>query len=92
MIFPLAILSDLIDSAETKSGISLSGSYSGAFIMIGCFATGTTILIISFFFEIFGPTSPISYGIILSGMGTILIIIATILFHKVQITGTKQKD
>ncbi|MFX0071195.1 MAG: MFS transporter [Candidatus Hermodarchaeota archaeon] len=92
MIFPLAILSDLIDSAETKSGISLSGSYSGAFIMIGCFATGTTILIISFCFEIFGPTSPISYGIILSGMGTILIIIATILFHKVQITGTKQKD
>ncbi|TFG08497.1 MAG: MFS transporter [Promethearchaeota archaeon] len=91
MVFPFAILSDIVDAAEIEAGRSLSGSYSGAFTMVGCLASGTAMLIISFAFEIFGPTASISYGVILSGMGTLFIIFAIIVFQKVQIKGNLEE-
>ncbi|MFW9897639.1 MAG: MFS transporter [Candidatus Thorarchaeota archaeon] len=92
MIFPFAIIGDMIDSAELKSeGKSLSGIYSGAFIMTGSLASATSMLIISIFFELFGPESPISYGLILALVGTGLILVAVVIFQKVQIVGTKER-
>ncbi|MHA1292596.1 MAG: MFS transporter [Promethearchaeota archaeon] len=90
MIFPFAIMSDIIDSAELKKNKSLSGSYSGAFTMTGSLAGGTAMLIISICLEIYGPESPISYGFILA-IGAFFIVIAIFLFQKIKITGTKKK-
>jgi len=92
MTFPFAIMGDLIDSAESKAnGKSLSGTYSGAFIMIGSLAGALSMLIISIFLQLFGPESPISYALILAVVGTGLILIAVIIFQKVPIVGTEQR-
>jgi len=87
MVFPFAIMSELIDNAEIKTGKILSGSYSGAFIMMGSLAASSSLLIISINFELFGPENALGYIIILSVIGSILLIIALIVFQKVQIIG-----
>ncbi len=93
MTFPSAITGDLIDSAESKAGgKSLSGTYSGAYIMIGSFAAALSILIISIILQLFGPESPMSYALILSVVGTGLILIAVIIFQKVPIVGTEERQ
>ena len=92
MTFPIAIAGDLIDSAESKAnGKSLSGTYSGAYIMVGSFAAALSILIVSIFLQLFGPESPISYALIVAVVGSGLILIAVIIFQKVQIVGTEQR-
>lgn len=91
MVFPFAIISELVDLAEEKTGKSMSGAYSGAFTMMGSLASGTAMLIISIFLEIFGPEAPISYGFILA-MGAFFIVVALIIFQKVQLKGTSNKQ
>ncbi|TFG22134.1 MAG: MFS transporter [Promethearchaeota archaeon] len=92
MTFPFAIMGDLIDSAESKAdGKSLSGTYSGAFIMIGSLAAALSMLIVSIILQLFGPESPISYALIISVVGSGLILIAVIIFQKVPIVGTEQR-
>ncbi|TFG27137.1 MAG: MFS transporter [Promethearchaeota archaeon] len=86
MVFPFAIMSDLIDNAESKNSKKLSGSYSGAFIMMGSLAAATTLLIISFVLELFGPEASLGYIIILSILGSSLLFVAFIVFQKVQLT------
>ena len=93
MTFPLAISGDLIDSAESKAGgKSLSGTYSGAYIMIGSLAEALSMLIISIFLQLFGPESPMSYVLILAVVGASLILIAVIIFQKVPIVGTQERQ
>lgn len=87
MVFPFAIISDIIDQAEAATNKNLSGSYSGAFTMMGSLASGTAMLIISIFLEIFGPEAPISYAFILT-LGAGFIVLAIFLFQKVKIMGT----
>ncbi|MHA1148693.1 MAG: MFS transporter [Promethearchaeota archaeon] len=86
MVFPFAIISDIIDQAEARTGKLSSGSYSGAFTMMGSLASGTAMLIISAFLEVFGPEHPISYAFILS-LGAAFILVAVVLFQKVKIVG-----
>jgi len=88
MVFPFAIMSDLIDNAEIKTGKVLSGSYSGAFIMMGSLAAASSVLIISVNLEIFGPEPSLGYIIILSIIGSTLLFVALIVFQKVQLIGT----
>lgn len=88
MVFPFAIISDIVDQAEIRTGKSQSGSYSGAFTMMGSLASATAMLIISIFLEIYGPEAAISYGFILV-LGACFIVIALILFQKVEIVGTE---
>ncbi len=89
MVFPFAIMSDLIDNAELKTGKMLSGSYSGAFIMMGSLAAASSVLIISVNFELFGPEAALGYIIILSFIGPTLLFVALIVFQKVQIGTNK---
>lgn len=91
MVFPFAIMSDLIDNAELESGKLLSGSYSGAFIMMGSLAAATSLLIISVILELFGPEASLGYIIILSIIGTALLFVALIIFQKVQLIGTNKR-
>jgi len=85
------LISDLIDTAELKTGKSLSGSYLGAFTMVGSFASASAMLIISVFLELYGTESPIGYIVLLSIIGVSLIVAALIIFQKVQIVGTEQR-
>ncbi len=91
MVFPFALISDLIDTAELKTGKSLSGSYLGAFTMVGSFASASAMLMISVFLELYGTKAPIGYIVILSIIGASLIVAALIIFQKVQIVGTDQR-
>ncbi|MHA1272051.1 MAG: MFS transporter [Promethearchaeota archaeon] len=84
MIFPFAIMAELIDAEEQKTGKNLSGSYSGAFTMTGSLASGTAMGIISIFLEIFGSEAGISYGFILT-LGALFIIISILIFKKIEL-------
>jgi hypothetical protein len=66
----------------------LSGSYSGAFIMMGSLAAASSVLIISVNLELFGPEASLGYIIILSIIGSTLLFVALIVFQKVQLIGT----
>jgi len=88
MVFPFAIMSALIDNAELKADKVLSGSYSGAFIMMGSLASATSLIIISLFLELCGPETSFGYIIILSFIGSTLLIVALIIFQKVQLIRT----
>ncbi len=90
MVFPFAIMSDLIDNAEIKTGKNLSGSYSGAFIMMGSLASASSVLIISVNLELYGPEAALGYIIILSIIGPILLFAALLIFQKVQVKGTRK--
>ena len=90
-IFPWAILSDIIDSAEIRTGRSLSGPYSGAYNFVLSSAAATSMLIISIVLEIFGPTEKISYALVFM-LGSILLAIAVFIFQKVKIVGTDQRQ
>ena len=93
MTFPLAISGDLIDSAESKAnGKSLSGTYSGAYIMIEALGEAVSMLIIAIFLQLYGPESPISYALILAVVGASLLLIAVIIFQKVPIVGTEERQ
>ena len=88
MVFPFAIMSDLIDNAELKADKILSGSYSGAFIMMGSLASATSLIIISIILELFGPETSFGYILVLSVIGSSLLFVALIIFQKVQLKGT----
>lgn len=90
MIFPMAIMSDIIDTAELKSGRSLSGSYMGAYNMVLSFGSAASMLIVSILLEVFGPAEPISYGIIYMVCG-FLLVGGFFLFQKVKIVGTEER-
>ena len=93
MTFPFAIMGDLIDSAESKAnGKSLSGTYSGAYIMIESLGEAASMLIIAIFLQLYGPESPISYALILAVVGASLLLIAVIIFQKVSIVGTQERQ
>ena len=80
---PLALISKFIDNAERKKENSLSGSYSGAFMMIGSLSAATAMLLIFCVLQIFGNENPVSYAIIFI-IGAFLMLIAIIIFQKVQ--------
>jgi Na+/melibiose symporter-like transporter len=88
MVFPFAIMSDLIDNAEIKTGKTLSGSYSGAFIMMGSLASASSVLIISVNLELYGAEVAFGYIIILSVIGPFLLVVSLLVFQKVQVIGT----
>ena len=90
MIFPFAIMSDIIDTAELETGKSLSGSYTGAFNMMSSFGSATSMLIISIFLELLGSENRISYAIIFL-FGSFLFIFSIIILKKVIVVGTKQR-
>jgi len=90
MIFPMAIISDIIDTAELKQGRSLSGSYMGAYNMVLSFGSATSMLIVSIFLQNFGPAEPLSYGIIYLVCG-FLLVFGFIVFQKVSIVGTEER-
>jgi probable glucitol transport protein GutA len=92
MVFPFAIMSDLIDNAEIKTGKILSGTYSGAFIMMGSLASASSVLIISVNLELYGPEAALGYIIILSLIGSTLLFVALIVFQKVEMKGTKKSE
>jgi Na+/melibiose symporter-like transporter len=92
MVFPFAIMSDLIDNAEIKTGKILSGTYSGAFIMMGSLASASSMLIISVNLELYGPEAALGYIIILSLIGSTLLFVALIVFQKVEMKGTKKSE
>jgi Na+/melibiose symporter-like transporter len=90
MIFPPAIMSDIIDTAELRTGRSLSGAYSGAYNFNLSIAAAFSMLIISVLLEIFGPKASISYALIyIFGAG--LLIVSYFIFQKVEIVGTDNR-
>lgn len=92
MIFPWAIVSDIVDTAEAKMGRALSGSYAGAFNLILSFAAATSMLMVSVLLELFGAESKIAYALVFL-IGVFLLVPAVLLFQKVNITGThRRKD
>ena len=90
MIFPIAIMSDIIDTAELKSGRSLSGSYMGAYNMVLSIGSAISMIIVSIFLELFGPAEPLSYGIIYLVCG-FLLVGGLFIFQKVSIVGTEER-
>ncbi|MHA1148690.1 MAG: MFS transporter [Promethearchaeota archaeon] len=90
MIFPWAIVGDIVDSAELKTGRSLSGPYVGGFNFVLSFAAATSMLMISIFLELWGPQSPTAYALVFV-FGAFLLGISVIIFQKVLIVGTDQR-
>ncbi len=84
MIFPMAIVSSLVDAAKAKSGKNLSGSYMGNLTMSSSLAGSCTILIASIFLQIFGATSKISYVFVFL-FGGALLILSFLIFRKVNL-------
>jgi len=83
MIYPMAIVSDIIDKAQLNSDKNLSGSYMGTFTMVTSIATAIAILLISIFLQLFGAESSFSY-IIIFFIGGILLLIGARIFRKVE--------
>lgn len=79
----LALLSRLIGYALQDTKNSLSGSYSGAFMMIGSFSAAVSMLFISFLLQTFGVENPTSYALIFIS-GALLVVIAIGIFQKVK--------
>ncbi len=84
MIFPMAIVSSLVDAAKSKSGKNLSGSYMGNLTMSSSLAGSCTILIASIFLQIFGATSKMSYVFVFL-FGGVLLILSFLIFRKVNL-------
>jgi GPH family glycoside/pentoside/hexuronide:cation symporter len=91
MIFPFPIISDIIDTAEIKSGRSLSGPYSGAYNFVLSSAAATAMLVVTSILEIFGAQEPISFAMIFA-LGAILLVCSLLFFKKVNIIGTDQRS
>lgn len=85
MIFPMAIVSNIVDAAKMRTGKNLSGSYIGTLTMASSLASAVTILLISIFLEIFGTETNISY-ILIFFVGGILMILGTLAFKNVNLT------
>jgi len=90
MIFPPAIMGDIIDSAELTTGKKLTGAYSGAWMLVLSFGEGFSMLLISVFLEIFGPESSLSYALIYL-FGACLLSVSYIIFQKIIIVGTEKR-
>ena len=84
MIFPVAIVSSLIDIAQKRDKKNLSGSYLGSFTMTSSLAGGAGMLLISIFLQFFGPEASVSYVLILL-LGGILVFIASLIFKNVNL-------
>jgi Na+/melibiose symporter-like transporter len=83
MGLPLAIVSKFVDKAKLNSKNSVSGAYTGVFIMFGSFSAAFSLLLVSSLLQTFGPENPVSYILIfLIGAGTIAI--ALKIFLKIQ--------
>jgi Na+/melibiose symporter-like transporter len=91
MIFPFPIIGDIIDTAEIKSGRSLSGPYSGAYNFVLSSAAATAMLVVTSILEIFGAQEPISFAIIFV-LGAILLVCSLLFFKKVNIIGTEKRS
>ena len=84
MIFPLAIVSSIVDQKESETGKSVSGAYMGSFNMVLSLGTGTATLLLSLFLQVLGESIGSSYIIIIL-FGSILVIPGVLLFQKVKI-------
>lgn len=80
----LALVSKLMGYAIKNTKKNLSGSYSGAFMMVGSFSAASAMLFISLLLQTFGVENPISYVLIFI-FGAILILIAVSLLQKIKI-------
>lgn len=90
LLFPGPILADIIDSAEERTGRSLSGSYQGSMNLFGALSSGTAMMLSTAFLQVYGEESPIPYLIIFS-LGGLFVLIALLVFRKVEIIGTKER-
>ncbi|MHA1342431.1 MAG: MFS transporter [Promethearchaeota archaeon] len=90
MIFPMAIMSDIIDTAELETGKKLSGSYTGAYFMTSSLAGATSMFFITLFLEIFGAESRFSY-IIIFITGAFILLISILILKKVIVVGTEHR-
>ena len=83
MGLPLAIVSHFVDKANQASEASLTGAYTGIFIMFGSISAAISMLLVSFLLQLFGPENPFSYAsIFLIGAG--LVFIALMIFRKIE--------
>lgn len=90
MIFPWAIVSDIVDNAERKMGRPLSGPYAGAFNLVLSFAAATSMLMVSIMLELYGAEATASYAFVFL-LGIFLLVPAVLIFQKVIITGTESR-
>ncbi|MCP4763058.1 MAG: MFS transporter [archaeon] len=88
MIFPSAILSDIIDQAENRTMKSQAGNYYGAYNFLNSLSSAVSMFVVSMFMEILGETEPIGY-IVISIVSALLIPIAIPLYNKLSIVGKK---
>jgi Na+/melibiose symporter-like transporter len=61
LIYPMAIVSNIIDLANERTGRNLSGSYMGSMTMITSLASACGVFIISIFLELLGSEKNISF-------------------------------
>ncbi|MHA1821258.1 MAG: MFS transporter [Promethearchaeota archaeon] len=88
-IYPGAILSDIIDQAETSLLKSLSGKYMGAFAFLGAIGGAIAMFISSLFMEIFGVENALGYILIFLIFGSGLTLLAIPFYSKIRIVGKK---
>ncbi|MHA1342432.1 MAG: MFS transporter [Promethearchaeota archaeon] len=89
MIYPLAIVSNIIDTAQERTNKNLSGSYMGTFTMSTSLATALGVFFTAFFLQILGEKSDFSYIFIFFIAG-VLIFFSMIIFNKVIIRVSKK--
>lgn len=84
MIYPMAIVSEMVDHAQKTTNTNLSGSYLGSTNMISSLATASSLLFTSVILQAFGAETEFSY-IFLFFLGGISILISLLFFRKVSL-------
>ncbi|MCP4760362.1 MAG: MFS transporter [archaeon] len=91
MIFPRAMLSDIIDQSEERTGKSQSGNYNGASSFLGTLGSACSMMICTFFLDIYGKDAITGYVIVFL-IGFCLSAAAIPIFKKIVIVGKKLEN
>ncbi|MHA1733908.1 MAG: hypothetical protein ACTSU5_18355 [Promethearchaeota archaeon] len=91
MIFPTAILSDIIDGAhEREPGVEQSGAYNGTFNLLLAVSGSLAMLLVTGTMSAFGPDSVGGYGVVFA-VGAGLVGLAALAFRRVDVVGTDER-
>ncbi|MBD3255548.1 MAG: MFS transporter [Candidatus Lokiarchaeota archaeon] len=85
LIFPMAIVSNIVDMAAKRLNKNVSGAYVGLYAMMGSLSAALVMLFISSFLQIFGTNASISY-ILIFFVSAILIALSGLIFRKVKVS------
>lgn len=84
MIYPMAIVSEMVDHAQKSTKNNLSGSYLGSTNMISSLAAASSLLFTSILLQVFGAETEFSY-VFLFFLGGICFLISLLFFRKVKL-------